>query len=493
MSNDQRSKDDIAISKSDWQCISVLLGIGFLTRMLFFSQTYLISIDSAFQYIPMAKLFAWGEYWKALHQPQMPLFPYLISIFTKMIGNFEVSGQIISVITSILAVIPLFLLGKSIFGETAAFWAGIFYFLNPEMLQRSADVLQEGLIIFLLFSAVFIFYLFLNQRKFLWLVISTFLILLGALTRVVSLIFIPVFIFWILFLKKKYFDVDFFKRLRYLLVVIILCAAVVVPLMLNVKAVTGRWDISKKTVTVHDLIESILFDKKIEIAEVERGPFPLIKKTIKVYHPILFLFLLVGLIRRKAISRNFFKEMFLFSFIFGYLIIIGLWMQTSQRYLFVPILLSYLWAGAGAVEIQEKVTNRWNLSPKRVTVGLLIFIFVVFLPVVLNPYRVEKLGRKAVGMWIKEHEIGKPVIMTDAHLVAYYAEGDFLEMDNLNYERNISEAREKGIKYIVVEEKKTLGEYPNLIELAKKDFSLEKVFQLPGKHQEKFLIFRSKY
>ena len=410
-----------------------------------------------------------------------------------MIGNFEVSGQIISVITSILAVIPLFLLGKSIFGETAAFWAGIFYFLNPEMLQRSADVLQEGLIIFLLFSAVFIFYLFLNQRKFLWLVISTFLILLGALTRVVSLIFIPVFIFWILFLKKKYFDVDFFKRLRYLLVVIILCAAVVVPLMLNVKAVTGRWDISKKTVTVHDLIESILFDKKIEIAEVERGPFPLIKKTIKVYHPILFLFLLVGLINRKGIPRNFFKEMFLFSFIFGYMIIIGLMMWTSQRYIFFPILLSYLWAGAGAVEIQGKVTNKWNLSPKRVTVGLFIFIFIVFLPVLLNPYRVEKLGRKAVGFWIKEQEIGKPVIMTDAHLVAYYAEGDLLEMDNLNYERNISEAREKGIKYIVVEEKKTLREYPILIELTKKDFTLEKVFQLAGKHQEKFLIFRSKY
>ena len=168
-------------------------------------------------------------------------------------------------------------------------------------------------------------------------------------------------------------------------------------------------------------------------------------------------------------------------------------MWTSQRYIFFPILLSYLWAGVGVIEIQEILINRRNLSPQKVIIGFLIFIFIIFLPVLLNPYRIEKLGRKAVGFWIKDQEIGKPLIMTDAYLVAYYAEGDLLQMDNLNYKSNISEAREKRIKYIMVEEKKALKNYPNLIELTKKDFTLEKVFQLAGKHQETFLVFRSKY
>jgi hypothetical protein len=495
MSNDRQPKNNKLISKSDWQYITILLGIGFLTRLVFFSQIYLISIDGAFQYIPVAKLFAWGEYWEALHQPQMPLFPYLTSIFTKMTGNFEISGQLISIISSILAVIPLFLLGKLIFGETAAFWAGIFYFLNPEMLQRSVDVLQEGLIIFLLFHAVFFFYLFLNQRRIFWLVASTLLTLLGMLTRVVSLIFIPVFIFWILFLKKKYFDVGPFKRLRYMLVVLILCAAIVVPHIINVKAVTGKWDVSKKGATVRMLIQNIPYgyplNKMGDFLEiVVQFLSLLIPRIIKVYHPILFIFLLAGIIRRKCILQNFPMEMFLFSFIFGYFVIIGLMLNTSQRYIFFPILISYLWAGAGAVEVQDKVVRRVHLSPNRVTIGLFIFISIVFLPILLNPYRVEKLGRKAVGFLIKEQEIGKPVIMTDAHLVAYYAEGDLLEMDNLNYKRNISEAREKGIEYIVVEEKRAEKDYPQLTELAKEDFILQKVFQLPGKHQEKYLVFK---
>ena len=493
MRNNQRPENDRVICRSDWQYISVLLGIGFLTRMIFFSQTYLISIDGAFQYIPVAKLFTCGEYWEALHRPQLPLYPYLVAIFSKITGNLEVSGQIISIITSVLAVIPLFLLGKYIFGKAAAFGAGIFYLLNPEMLQRSADVLQEGILIFLLFSAVLLFYLFLNRRRVGWLIASIFVTLLAALIRVVSLMFIPVFSFWILFHRRKPFVMTFSKRLGYVLVILALCAMVVFPLMINVKTVTGRWDISKKSITLHQLIESIFFGKVLDVGETETGPLVLVKKMIKVYHPVLFLFLLVGLIKRKAVARNLFKEIFLLSFIFGYLIIIGMMMWSTQRYLFFPILLSYLWAGAGAVEIQERVTNRWNLSPKSVTIGLFIFIFIVFLPILLNPYRVEKIGRKGVGFWIKEQEIGKPLIMTDAYLVAYYAESDLLEMDNLNYKRNISEAREKGIKYIVVEEKRAVKDYPNLIELAKKDFTLGKVFQLAGKHQEKFLIFRSKY
>jgi len=491
--NNQGIIEDRIIFKSDWQSISVLLGFGFLTRIIFFSQIYLISIDGAFQYIPVAKLFAWGEYREAINQLQLPFYPFLIAILSKVIGNLEVSGQIISIIASLLAVIPLFLLGKSIFGETAAFWAGIFYFLNPEMLQRSVDVLKEGLLIFLLFSAIYLFSLFLKRRGIYWLLASTLLTLLAVMTRVVSLIFVPVFIFWIFFLKKKVFDVGFSKRLGYLLLIIVVCATVIVPLMIDVKAVTGKWDISKKTVTVHSLIESIFFDKAVEIGEVERAPFSLIGKFIKVYHPILLLFFLAGLIRRRVIPRNFFNEMFLFSFIFGYLIIIGLMMWSTHRYLLFPILFSYLWAGAGVLEIQEKVMRIIRLSRESVNIRLIILIFIIFLPVLLNPYRVEKLERKAIGLWIKGEEMGRPFIMTDAQRVAYYAEGELLLMNKWNYRENISKAIAKGIKYIVVEEKNIGKNYPDLMKLAQQDFILQDIPLLTPKGQEKYLVFKSRY
>jgi 4-amino-4-deoxy-L-arabinose transferase-like glycosyltransferase len=493
MSYHQKTEKYKVISQRDWPYIFILLGIGFLTRIILFSQIYLISLDGAFQYIPVAKLFAWGEYGKALNQPQLPLYPFLMAILSRVIGDFEVSGQIISITTSILAVIPLFLLGKSLFGQNAAFWAGIFYLLNPEMLQCSVDVLKEGLLIFFLLSAVFLFYIFLNRKKIFWLVASILVTLLAVLTRVVSLIFIPVFIFWILSLKKKSFNMGFIKRLGNILIILALCTVVVMPLMVNVKSITGRWDISKKGITVHSLIESIFFDKQAEMGEGERGLFPLIRKIIKVYHPILFLFLLAGLIRRKVIPRDFLGEIFLFSFIFSHLVIIGLMMWSTQRYLFFPILLSYLWAGVGVVEIQEKVMGNLHLSQQKLTLGLSILIFLVFLPIFVKPYRVEKLGTKQIGFWIKNQEIGKPLILTDVHRVAYYAGGDLLVMDKLNYRKSVFEAKEKGVKYIVVKEKNMKEYSPDLIELVKKDFFEQDVPFLQAKEQEKYLVFKSRY
>jgi hypothetical protein len=77
--------------------------------------------------------------------------------------------------------------------------------------------------------------------------------------------------------------------------------------------------------------------------------------------------------------------------------------------------------------------------------------------------------------------------------VAYYAEGDLLIMNKGNYKGNVSESRAKGVKYIVVREKNIERNYPHLMELTKRDFSLQKVPQLTEKDQEKYLIFKLRY
>ena len=80
--------------------------------MIFFSQIYLISIDGAFQYIPVAKLFAWGEYREAINQLSTSILSFFNSILSKVIGNLEVSGQIISIITSHIGSYSLISSGK---------------------------------------------------------------------------------------------------------------------------------------------------------------------------------------------------------------------------------------------------------------------------------------------------------------------------------------------------------------------------------------------
>jgi len=478
------------IDRGDWPCLVVLLGIGVATRVLFFSQIYLIAIDGAFQYVPVAELFAWGDYREALFQVQLPLYPWFTAVVAKLTGNFETAGQLISATTSILAVMPLFLLGRHIFGRSAAFWAGVFYLLTPEMLQRSVDVLKEGLWIFLLFWAVFLFHIFLSRRRVSWLIISLFATGLATLTRVASLVLVPVFIVWVLWYRRPPFDIRVGQRLAYLLVMIVVCAAVVIPLMMNVKEVTGQWDISKKTVTMQSLIESVLFDRTERSGEKAMGAWDLVRKLVKVYHPVLFLLMLAGVLARKPIPRDHAGELYLVSCSGAYLSIIAMIMWTTQRYLFFPILLSYLWAGAGAVALQHVAITKLRSEPSRVIAVFSALVFLMFLPILVQPQRVEKIERKAIGLWIKSREMGQPQILTDNVRIAYYAGGHVIRIGPYDYRQYSLEARSHGIDYVIAEKADIRRHYPELPELIERDFELLEPPRADRAGQSEYLVYK---
>jgi Gpi18-like mannosyltransferase len=107
------------VKKEDRKNLIILLSFGLVLRLYAFSQIYMISNDGAFQYIPVAKLFYQGDYFQALLQPQLPLYPFLIAIFSHITGDFELAGQLISIFFSLLAVLPLYLIGKFLFGPRA--------------------------------------------------------------------------------------------------------------------------------------------------------------------------------------------------------------------------------------------------------------------------------------------------------------------------------------------------------------------------------------
>jgi hypothetical protein len=122
----------------------------------------------------------------------------------------------------------------------------------------------------------------------------------------------------------------------------------------------------------------------------------------------------------------------------------------------------------------------------------MLLIFLIFLPVLLNPYRVEKLGVKTIGLWIKSQEIGRPLILTDAYQVAYYAGGDLLPMDGQNYKKYISEAGGRGLKYVVVKAREIEKNYPDLIESIANDFTLQDIAFPNSEDKKKYWVFKSK-
>src|SRR4030042_5428578 len=176
------------VKKEDRKNLIILLSFGLMLRFYAFSQIYMIANDGAFQYIPVAKLFYPGEYLQALLQPQLPLYPFLISVLSHITGNFELSGQLISIIFSLLAVFPLYLIGRFLFGPRAGFWATILYLINPLMLHCSVDVLKEGVLIFLFFSSVYCSLRFLQEGSGRWLIWTVVFPAAGALVSMIALV-----------------------------------------------------------------------------------------------------------------------------------------------------------------------------------------------------------------------------------------------------------------------------------------------------------------
>jgi hypothetical protein len=252
-------------------------------------------------------------------------------------------------------------------------------------------------------------------------------------------------------------------------------------LVVNVKSVTGQWDISKKTLTLHLLSEG-------GGEGHDSGTVALVQKTVKVAHPFIFFLLVLGLVIRKSVARDQSTELYVLSCVLVYLLVIWIIGWASQRYLFVPVLLAYVWAGAGAVEVQGLVRRRFPLPSVRIVAGFSVLMFVVFLPVLLQPQRGERLGLKAIGHWIRQREVRMPTVMTDDPRVAYYAGARVIDITNGDYVVQFEPETKGVIDYIVVKRKNVARVYPELLELAGDDFSPLAVPGLSEEDEKRYVV-----
>jgi 4-amino-4-deoxy-L-arabinose transferase-like glycosyltransferase len=99
-----------------------LFFVSLLLSTYLFFRTYVISMDGAFQYIPMAKNFVSGLFSKGLREyGQQPLYPFFIAMVSHLVTDFEVAGKLVSTLFGVLMIFPVYFLGKRIFDQKIAF------------------------------------------------------------------------------------------------------------------------------------------------------------------------------------------------------------------------------------------------------------------------------------------------------------------------------------------------------------------------------------
>ena len=140
------------------------------------------------------------------------LYAVLITGIGFIFNDRETAATIISVMSGGLLLIPVFYIGKTLYGEITAWISVVLVLFNPYMIQFSGWILTESLFTFLFITSISLTVVMLNKGwpSYLW-ILSGLLSGLVYLSREVGILVFPMVIFWVVFYKLIIQKIGFMK------------------------------------------------------------------------------------------------------------------------------------------------------------------------------------------------------------------------------------------------------------------------------------------
>jgi len=115
--------NDFLRASSTKQDLLVLVLLSAILKTILSLCIGVMNPDDGVVYITAAQKLAGGAFKEALAIYGMPLYPLLIALTHYFIPDWIAAALIISIISSVLTIIPLYLLTKEMFYQQAALWA----------------------------------------------------------------------------------------------------------------------------------------------------------------------------------------------------------------------------------------------------------------------------------------------------------------------------------------------------------------------------------
>ena len=491
--------------------LAILFLISLLLSLYLFFQTHVLSLDGAFQYIPIAKDFVSGLYGKAFGHNQQPLYSIFVALLSQGVADYEQAGRLVSTVFGILLVLPVYFLGRRVVDDRVAFISTLLLAIHPYVRRFSADVLKESTYLFFLSLAMWFSWRTIQGEKrspyLLIPLLSTF----AYLVRPDGVEILIAVFFYILFLKTFNSPGD---RWKVIFLLVLSSFILFLPYLIYLRETMGVWTLSRaKTITWFlglsgsaggiPLIDRLLFTLKKLNCEI-----------FSIYHPLYIFLLVIGLWKRRA---SLFREGEGFLLLFCVLHYVALFLLVlnitewsgdgtvkavnfSGRHVLPLLLFSIHWVGEGLVVIygwickkmaSSRLFLKLSLEKKPMVVWAMLFllIVVVVLPKTLKPQRYERLPEKWAGIWIK-NQSGKGVtIFTTLPRVAFYAEGvcEYIDFNKDKIDKVKSLMTEKGVLYLTIREREHYS-FPEVRESLKKDFT--ELSRFEGKGMERVIVYR---
>lgn len=494
-------KSQYFVIDKKWK-LSIILMTLFLgalaVRWLAILQTPVVAND-AILYIKTAKLYLNGAYHDALLVCPFSILPLLISYSYKIIGDWVLAGQWVSAFCGALTTVPLYLLARRIFDEKIALWGTIFYIVCPSLVTFSAEILRDIPFILFYITALWLGYTGIKDGKTGLSALAGIVIFLSFLIRregIVLLIILFLFLLWKM-VKER---VSWRKTtLLFASVVISFCGiffllGAFAPEIVKLTPVSSERVIAETSGKV-SFTDSTIKDIEKEIEEKDlslygKNLFRLAKdyrfliylidvifRSINAFTVPLFLLFLFGFIRRKKVGYR--TNEFLLVAIYGiffvaFLVFLNRTNYFTTRYTFPLVAFSLIWSGVGFEELKERIilwmkARNSPLRDRRIRYVTLFLLFVICVPLLTmawTPHRKNKIELKEIGLWLKDHGYAHSIIMGQVEFfrLAFYADGEFIELSKGNYQDIIRFAKEKNANLLVIN-KRTIDHFsPGFLE-----------------------------
>jgi len=463
----------------------VIFVCAVVVRLIQVFLVYTISGDGPI-YIEIAKNFYQGDFRGGLAFEYPPAYPLFISAAYSVTRDWLIAGRLVSFIFGILTIFPIYFMTKELFGEKVANLTSVFFVFQPLVSNYAVRVISEPTYVFFFVCAVWLSWKaisgFIYPLYFAAGAMSGFSYLIRPEGLGVAIVSCLCILFYdLLNIKQNY------KRKTAQICVLALGVLVFVsPYVLHIKNETGQWKLSKKksivTAITGETLGDSITDASVQAwaripaySSMEEGYLKtflgLIIVFVITFHCLLFLLLIICLVGRKEISVQGRYEMFICLIIIFYFLVFSLF-YVSDRHLIPLVSICLFWSAIGFYvvyryilkKIPPRKIEKMPKLPGRIFALLLMVVILSLLPQAMRPQDRDKIGRKKVGLWMRENCEKSPCIFTDSLRLAFYAGAEAVRFQNRpgidKYEDLIKfvTSSKKGIDYIVID-KSTIWRY----------------------------------
>lgn len=142
-------------TRKTWYGLGAILVLGLIARVIWLETHVLVFNPDGAEYARSAENLLRGEGFSGIwSRPEVifpPLYPLLIAVVNLLTGNSEVAARLVSVICGALLVIPIFYLGRKLYGPRIGMLAAVVAGIHPILIAISVTGFSEST--YLLFFA----------------------------------------------------------------------------------------------------------------------------------------------------------------------------------------------------------------------------------------------------------------------------------------------------------------------------------------------------